>query len=63
MMKNKLEQQLKWLEQEKEKDKLALDNEKQKLINQIKKIKKEDILPQKPKKLTIWQRIKKVLIG
>jgi len=39
-----------------------LNMEKNQLINQIKKIKKEEILPPKPKKLTLWQRIKKVLM-
>ena len=63
-MKNKsLQQQLDWLEKEKEKDKLMLNMEKNQLINQIKKIKKEEILPPKPKKLTLWQRIKKVLMS
>ena len=39
-MKNKsLQQQLDWLEKEKEKDKLMLNMEKNQLINQIKKIK------------------------
>ena len=63
MTKNKLEQQLDWLENQKQNDRLELEREKQQLINQIKKIKKEDLLPKKPKKLTIWQRIMKVLIG
>ena len=64
MMKNKFpQQQIDWLEREKQKDKLELEKEKQQFINQIKKIKKEDVLPQKPKKFTIWQRIKKVLMG
>lgn len=61
-MKNKLEQQINWLEKEKLKDSLDLNKEKEKLINEILKNKKEDIIP-KPKKLTIWQRIKKVLMG
>lgn len=59
-MKNK-SQQLSWLERERNKDKLELDKEKNQLINEIKKFKKEDILP-KQKKLTLWQRIKKVLM-
>lgn len=61
-MKNKLEQQLNWLEKEKLKDSLEVNKEKEKLINEILKNKKEDIII-KPKKLTIWQRIKKVLMG
>jgi hypothetical protein len=52
-----------WLDKEVQKDKIELDREKQELINRIKKLKKEDVLPNKPKKLTIWQRIIKVLVG
>lgn len=37
-----------------------LDREKQGLVNSLKNFKKEDLFP-KPKKLTLWQRIKKVL--
>ena len=37
-----------------------LDIEKEGLANLIKKFKKEDLFP-KPKKLTLWQRIRKVL--
>ena len=56
-------QQLEWLQSEIIKDKIILDQEKSKLIDNIKKLKKEDILPKPPKKLTLWQRIKKVLMG
>jgi len=54
-----------WLKNEFEKDKRELDNEKMKFLNEIKKFKKEDIIPQKEKqvKLTLWKRIKKVLMG
>lgn len=48
------------------KNKLILDKEKEKFIYQIKQINKEDILPKVPepqKKLTIWQRLIKVLMG
>lgn len=55
--------QIEWLNKEKQKDNLELEQQKKMLIENIKKHKKEDILPQKPKKLTIWQRIKKVLMG
>jgi hypothetical protein len=54
--------QLNWLEREINKDKLDLEREKQQLIQQIKKTKKEDLIPKK-EKLTLWQRIKKVLMG
>lgn len=56
-------QQLNWLEKEIKKDKQELDQEKLKFIKEIKKTKKEDILPQPKKKLSLWQRIKKVLMG
>ena len=61
-MKNKSTQK-EWLEKEIIKDEIQTNREKLELIKEIKKYKKEDILPQKPKKLTIWQRIKKVLMG
>jgi hypothetical protein len=44
------------------KDKLELEQEKLKFIEEIKKVKKEDLLPKK-QKLSIWQRLKKVLMG
>ncbi len=43
------------------KDSIELENEKQKYVNEIKQLKREDMFP-KPKKLTLWQRIKKVLM-
>ena len=53
-----------WLNNEIEKDVLNLKNEKNRFIEQIKKIKKEDIvLNQKEIKLTLWEKIKKVLMG
>jgi len=54
---------LSWLESEKQKDNNELKQEKQNIINQIKGLSKIDILPKKPKKLTLWQRIKRVLVG
>lgn len=66
MMKKKLqtrEEQLQiWFQNESEKDKNALEVEKNNLIQEIKKLKKEDLLP-KEEKLSIWQRIKKTLVG
>ena len=53
-----------WLNNEIEKDKKHLDQEKLKFLNEIKNLKKEDIIPKKIEiKLTLWQRIKKVLTG
>jgi hypothetical protein len=55
--------QIKWLEKEITKDQVELEREKKDFINEIKKLKKEDILPKKIEKITLWQRIKKVLMG
>jgi hypothetical protein len=60
MEKKNLEPQ-EWLKNEINKDESWVSKEKQNFINEIKKYKKEDILPEKPKKLTLWQRLKKVL--
>jgi hypothetical protein len=49
------------LKNEINKDESWVSKEKQNFINEIKKYKKEDILPEKPKKLTLWQILKKVL--
>jgi len=51
-----------WLQNESEKDSNDLEKQKKILIEQIKKLKKEDLIP-KNNKLTIWERIKKVLVG
>jgi hypothetical protein len=59
----KKSKQLDWLQNEIIKDKISLNQDKEEFIKNIKKYKKEDILPEKPKKLTIWQRIMKVLAG
>ena len=59
-MKNK-ETQMKWLQNEIKKDQEALEREKLEFINQIKNFKKYTIVPDKPKKLTLWQRIKMIL--
>ena len=56
------EQAIDWLKSEIEKDKLQLEFEKQKLIDSLKEFKKEDIIVSK-EKLTLWKRIKKVLMG
>ena len=59
---NKKSKPLEWLSSEIIKDELILKNEKESLINEIKKYKKEDIITTTPiKKLTLWQRILKVI--
>ena len=43
-----------------------LEKEKNKIIGKLKGLSKEDILPkppEPPKQLTLWERIKKVLMG
>ena len=61
---SRLEGMQQWLNSEIEKDQVDLNSEKNRFIDQIKKIKKEDIIPvQEEVKLTIWQKIKKVLMG
>lgn len=52
---------LTWLEKEKNKDISDLNKEKENFINQIKKFKKEEILPPKPKKQSIWKKILKFM--
>lgn len=53
---------LNWLESEKNKDKLEIEQSKQKYIKEIRGINKEEMFP-KPKKLTLWQRIKILILG
>jgi uncharacterized protein (DUF849 family) len=56
------EKQIEWLKNEMEKDKMQLEKEKQEIIESLKHLKKEEII--KPKEeLTLWKRIKKVLLG
>jgi hypothetical protein len=62
-MAKKVLKELEKLDKEKIKDFIELESEKQKFIEEIKKSKKEDIIPQPPKKLSLWNRIKKVLMG
>jgi hypothetical protein len=42
---------------------IELEREKLQLINKIKNQTKEDILPKKPEKKSLWKRIIKVLMG
>jgi hypothetical protein len=54
-----------WLKNEIKKDEKELENEKSKFLKEIKKFKKEDIVPLKKEtpKLSLWMKIKKVLMG
>lgn len=50
----------KWLEKSKKSDKTEIEQHKKQIINQLKGLSVKDIIPD-DKKLTIWQRIRKVL--
>jgi uncharacterized protein YxeA len=63
MKKSPLELQANLLEKERNKIHLELEREKRQFVNQIKQVQKEDILPKKPEKLSLWKRIIKVLMG
>jgi len=56
------QQLMNWFNSEKLKDQRELDNNKKKLISDIKKLKKEELFP-KPIKLSLWQKIKILLLG
>jgi hypothetical protein len=56
------EQSINWLKSEIEKDRIELEIEKKKLIESIKDLKKENIVKEK-ERLTLWKRIKKVMMG
>jgi len=63
-MKLRAQQILNWLENEKRKDSLEIKTSKERLIKELKSFNKEEFF-EKPKeiKLTLWQRIKIVLLG
>ena len=54
---------IKWLEGERKKDRTELEISKRNSIIEIKNLKKEDLFKSKPTKLTLWQRLKKTLMG
>lgn len=51
-----------WLNSEKKKDRVELEREKDKLIQDLKKLKRGDLFPE-PTKLTLWQKIKILILG
>ena len=53
---------LDWLRSEKLKDNRELENDKKKVINEIKGLSKEKMFP-KPKKLNLWTKIRVLLLG
>jgi len=56
------QQLLNWFNSEKLKDQRELDREKEKIVKQIKGIKKDELFP-KPVKLSLWKKIKIILLG
>ena len=52
---------LNWYNNETKKDKQELDTEKNEFIRKIKGMDKNQIVNEKPKKITLWERIRKVL--
>lgn len=56
------QQIINWFNSEKLKDQKELDKNKEKLIKEIKGLKKEDLFP-KPVKLSLWKKIKIILLG
>jgi len=52
-----------WYNSEINKDKIFLDNEKSKLINNLKSIKKDELFQTNKTKLTIWMKLKRILLG
>jgi hypothetical protein len=51
---------LQWLQNELEKDRRDIENDKLKFIQEIKKTKKEDMFP---KKESLWKRILRLFMG
>jgi hypothetical protein len=56
------QQLLNWFNSEKLKDKRELDRQKEKIVREIKGLKKDELFP-KPVKLSLWKRIKIILLG
>lgn len=64
MSNQKMDKILQWYQNEIERDIVELEHQKKKYISQIKNKTKENIIEDlKPKKYTLWQRIKKVLMN
>jgi hypothetical protein len=59
-MKN--QQLLDWLKSEQQKDSKEIEAYKRKILKDLKSLKREDLVP-KPKKITLWQKIKILLLG
>ena len=56
------QQLLNWFNSEKLKDQRELDRQKEKIVREIKGLKKDELFP-KPVKLSLWKKIKIILLG
>lgn len=56
------QQLLNWLNNEKRKDEVQLNKSKQDLIKELKGFKKEYLFP-KPEKITLWKKLKILILG
>lgn len=57
-------QMVNWFEKEKKKDDLEIMSSKNKIISEIKNLKKDEFFKkEEPKKLNIWQKIKVMIWG
>lgn len=61
--KTPLTKEEKWLERDRNRMFAELEQQKLQFIKNIKQNNKEDILPKKPEKKSLWKRIIKVLMG
>jgi hypothetical protein len=60
MSQKKLQKGLEWLNKEVKKDEIELSKEREKFIQEIKNIKRENLFP-KPEKLSLWTRLRRVM--
>lgn len=60
MSQKHLQKGLEWLNKEVKKDELELSKERENFIQEIKKIKRDDLFP-KPEKISIWTRLRRVM--
>lgn len=60
MSQKHLQKGLEWLNKEVKKDELELLKERENFIQEIKKIKRDDLFP-KPEKISIWTRLRRVM--
>jgi predicted nucleic acid-binding Zn-ribbon protein len=60
MSQKKLQKGLEWLNKEVKKDEVELSKERERFIQEIKNIKRENLFP-KPEKLSLWTRLRRVM--